>query len=115
MPAKGGEIEKAEVVIVGGGVIGLACAWRARQRGLDVRVLDRGAPGAASAVAAGMLSPATEAEFGEERLLELSLRAAETWPAFPPFAGMTRIRFGGSRLQPPLSPSRGTPRRTPQP
>ena len=32
-------------------------------------------------------------------------------PLFPPFAGMTRIRFGGSRPQPPLSPSSGTPRR----
>jgi hypothetical protein len=41
----------------------------------------------------------------------------ESWisgrsPAFPPFAGMTRIRFGGSQPQPPLSPSSGTPRRT---
>jgi glycine oxidase len=45
-------------------------------------VLDREAPGAATSVAAGMLSPATEAEFGEERLLELNLSAAEAWPAF---------------------------------
>ena len=74
--------ERFDAVVVGGGVIGLACAWRARQRGLDVVVLDCARPGAASPVAAGMLSPATETEFGEERLLELNLQALELWPAF---------------------------------
>jgi hypothetical protein len=29
---------------------------------------------------------------------------------FPPFAGMIRIRFGGSRDYPPLSRSNATPR-----
>ena len=43
----------ADVVVVGGGVIGLACAWRAAQLGLDVVVLERDRPGAgASGVAA---------------------------------------------------------------
>ena len=59
-----------DVVVVGGGVIGLACAWRAAQRGLRVLVLERDTPGAgASGVAAGMLAPVTEADFGEEELL----------------------------------------------
>ena len=72
-----------DVVVVGAGVIGLACAWRAAQRGLSVLVLDRDAPGAgASGVAAGMLAPVTEAEFGEEALLALNLAGAELWPAF---------------------------------
>jgi len=72
-----------DAVIVGGGVIGLACAWRAAEAGLDVVVLEREAPGAgASNVAAGMLAPVGEASWGEERLLELTMRSHELWPEF---------------------------------
>lgn len=71
----------ADVVVLGGGPIGLATAWRAGQRGLRVLVLDAGAP-AAWHVAAGMLAPATEAEYGEEALLELGLRSAASFEAF---------------------------------
>jgi glycine oxidase len=65
-------------------LIGLASAWRAAQRGLSVLVLERAAePGAgASHAAAGMLAPVTEADFGEERLVRLSLAARERWPGF---------------------------------
>ena len=76
----------ADVAIVGGGIIGLAVAWRARLRGLSVVVLERGAIGeeCASGVAAGMLAPVSEVEFGEagRRVLELGLRSARMWPAF---------------------------------
>jgi len=73
----------ADVIVVGGGVIGLSCAWRAAQRGLDVVVLERDRPGAgASGVAAGMLAPVGEATWGEDRLLELALESHATWPAF---------------------------------
>jgi glycine oxidase len=72
-----------DAVVVGGGVIGLASAWRAAQRGLSVLVLERDEPGAgASGVAAGMLAPVTEAEFGEEALLALTVEGARLWPAF---------------------------------
>jgi glycine oxidase len=72
-----------DVVVVGAGVIGLASAWRAAQRGLTVLVVERDEPGAgASGVAAGMLAPVTEAEFGEQALLELNLAGAQAWPAF---------------------------------
>ena len=73
-----------DVVVVGAGVIGLACAWRCAQRGVRVLVLERASePGAgASGVAAGMLAPVTEAEFGEEALLRLNLAGAELWSAF---------------------------------
>lgn len=77
------ESNEHDVVIVGAGVIGLSCAWRAAQRGLDVLVLERDRPGAgASNVAAGMLAPVGEASWGEERLLELALASHELWPAF---------------------------------
>ena len=74
---------RSDVAVVGGGIVGLACAWRAAQRGMSVVVLERDRFGAgASRVAAGMLAPVTEADFGEEALLDLNLAAAERWPAF---------------------------------
>jgi glycine oxidase len=73
----------SSVVVIGGGVIGLAAAWRAAQRGHAVCVLERGELGAGtSRVAAGMLAPVTEANAGELALLELGLRSARAWPAF---------------------------------
>jgi glycine oxidase len=73
---------RPDVAIVGGGPIGLACAWRAAQRGLRVVVLDAGDLPGAWRVAAGMLAPVAEAQFGEQQLLELNLRAAAGFPAF---------------------------------
>jgi glycine oxidase len=72
-----------DAIFVGGGVIGLACAWRAAARGLSVCVLERDRPAAgASGVAAGMLAPVGEASWGEERLLALNLESLRRWPAF---------------------------------
>src|SRR4051794_25824554 len=72
-----------DAVVIGGGLIGMACAWRAAERGMSVAVLERDAPGAgASGVAAGMLAPVTEADFGEEALLRLNLASRSMWPAF---------------------------------
>ena len=75
------EHAKPDVAVIGGGPIGLASAWRAVQRGLRVCVLDAGEPGAWH-VAAGMLAPVAEAQFGEDALLELSLRAAAGYASF---------------------------------
>lgn len=78
--------QTVDVAVVGGGVIGLAVAWRARQRGLSVAVLERGVVGGecASGVAAGMLAPVSEVEFGEagRNVLELGLRSARMWADF---------------------------------
>ena len=72
-----------DAVIVGAGVIGLACAWRAAERGMRVRVLERERPGAgASGVAAGMLAPVGEATWGEDRLLDIALASHALWPGF---------------------------------
>jgi glycine oxidase len=72
-----------DVVVVGGGAIGLCCAWRAAQRGLRVVVLDRARPPAgATRVAAGMLAPIGELAFGEPELLRMTLAASEVYPAF---------------------------------
>jgi glycine oxidase len=69
--------------VIGAGIAGLASAWRAAQSGLRVVVLERGEPGCgASSVAAGMLAPVTETDFGEDELLRLNLESAAMWPAF---------------------------------
>ena len=82
MPAR---TQNPDLIVVGGGVIGLAVAWRARERGLGVTLLERElAGGGTSRVAAGMLAPVSEVEFGEAggRMLELGLRSAALWPGF---------------------------------
>jgi glycine oxidase len=72
-----------DVVVIGGGVIGLSCAWRLAQGGARVAVLERGEPGGgATRVAAGMLAPVGELTFGEPELLELTLAAARLYPEF---------------------------------
>jgi glycine oxidase len=78
-------VDSTDLLVVGGGVIGLSIAWRARERGMSVRVLEREGTGSGtSRVAAGMLAPVAEAEFGEDgrRVLALGLRSAELWPVF---------------------------------
>ncbi len=78
-----GSPEALDAIVIGGGVIGLACAWRAALRGVRVRVLEREQPGAgASHVAAGMLAPVSEANWGEEALIRLALASASAWPRF---------------------------------
>ncbi len=77
------EKQSFDAVFVGGGVIGLSCAWRAAQRGARVAVLERAEPPAgATNVAAGMLAPVGELTFGEPDLLELTLAAAKLYPDF---------------------------------
>jgi len=74
---------RLDALVVGAGVIGLACAWRAAQRGLRVAVVDREAPGSGTTrVAAGMLAPIGEASWGEEALLDLNLASARLFPGF---------------------------------
>ncbi|MEP6464012.1 MAG: glycine oxidase ThiO [Frankiaceae bacterium] len=85
MPAKGAvpvTNGSRDVVVVGGGPIGLAVAWRAAQRGLSATVVDPSPGGGASWIAAGMLAAITEAHYGEERLLALNLDSARRYPAF---------------------------------
>jgi glycine oxidase len=71
-----------DVVIAGGGPIGLGIAWRCAQRGLTVTVADAPGDGGAYQAAAGMLAPVTEAAYGEERLLRLSQASLARYPSF---------------------------------
>ncbi|MGY1831527.1 glycine oxidase ThiO [Geodermatophilus sp. SYSU D01180] len=71
-----------DVAVAGGGLVGLAVAWRAARRGLSVTVVDDAPGSGASAAAAGMLAPVTEAGYREEPLLRLGLDSLARWPAF---------------------------------
>jgi glycine oxidase len=72
-----------DAVFVGGGVIGLASAWRAAQSGARVCVVERAEPPAgATNVAAGMLAPVSELSYGERDLLTMMLASGALWPDF---------------------------------
>ncbi|MFB7633308.1 glycine oxidase ThiO [Streptomyces sp. NPDC056149] len=71
-----------DVLVIGGGVIGLVTAWRAAGRGLRVAVADPAPGGGAALVAGGMLAAVTELHYGEETLLGLNLASAERYPRF---------------------------------
>ncbi|MFF4538589.1 glycine oxidase ThiO [Streptomyces aureus] len=72
----------SDVLVVGGGIIGLVTAWRAAQRGLATALVDPEPGGGAAQVAAGMLAAVTELHFGEETLLGLNLASARRYPDF---------------------------------
>ncbi len=73
----------SDVVVVGGGVIGLTVAWRLAVSGRAVTLVDPEPGRGASWAAAGMLAPVAEAHFGEEKLAAPHLvGAARAWPTF---------------------------------
>ncbi|WP_328893462.1 glycine oxidase ThiO [Streptomyces sp. NBC_00236] len=72
----------SDVLVIGGGIIGLVTAWRAAQRGLTTAVADPAPGGGAAQVAAGMLAAVTELHYGEEMLLGLNVASAARYPAF---------------------------------
>ena len=73
----------ADVIVVGAGLIGLSAAWEIAGRGAKVPVIEREVPGCgATRVAAGMLAPVGELDFGEPELLTMNLRSRELYPDF---------------------------------
>lgn len=75
--------KSANVVIVGGGVIGLAVARALAARGMTgVMVIERGSLGAeASSAAAGMLAPQAEADEADS-FFKLCCRSRDMYPVF---------------------------------
>jgi glycine oxidase len=84
------------LTVVGAGVIGLSCAWRAAAAGWRVVVLDPAPESGASWVAGGMLAPITEAWPGEERLLEIGVESLGLWPRFAAELGGAGLRTEGT-------------------
>ncbi len=71
-----------DVIVVGAGLIGLAIAFELAERGIGVRLYDRGEAGhAASWAGAGMLAPYTE-RITNEALLALCAASLQEYPAF---------------------------------
>ena len=74
---------RSEVIVVGGGITGLAVAYELAWRGREVLVLDRDdVAGVATRAAAGMLAPTSEADLTDRALLELELDSLARYPGF---------------------------------
>jgi glycine oxidase len=75
--------QAADVVIIGGGVIGLTIARSLRQRGVrDVTLIERGQPGAeASWAAGGMLAPQLELD-RQDQFFQFACASRDLYPEF---------------------------------
>ncbi len=73
-----------DAIVVGGGLIGLSIAFDLDRRGASTAVIEAGPQVGRSAswVAAGMLAPVGELDFGEPALLEINLASADLYPDF---------------------------------
>lgn len=71
-----------DVAVVGGGIIGLATAWRIARSGRTVRLFDPAPARGATFAAAGMLAPVSEYHYQEDTLLPLMLASAARYPEF---------------------------------
>jgi glycine oxidase len=71
-----------QIVVVGGGVIGLSVAWWLARAGRRVAVVDPAPMSGGSWVAGGMLAPVAESLPGEEGVLAIGSASLREWPAF---------------------------------
>jgi len=72
-----------DVLIVGGGTIGLATGFELVRQGVPVTIFDRGKAGRGTSwQAAGMLAPDAEIGFEELELYRLSRESLRRWPDF---------------------------------
>jgi len=71
-----------DLVIIGGGIVGLTTAREAARAGMAVTVVDPTPTHGASFAAAGMIAPLTEYHIGDERLTPLLVEAARIWPDY---------------------------------
>ncbi len=84
-----------DVIVVGGGVVGAACAHALAHRGIAVTVLEPGPEaGAATPAAAGMLAPFAEAE-PDDPMLAFAVRARDLYAELvPALEDETGLRLG---------------------
>jgi len=72
-----------DVIVVGGGTVGLGIGFELVRRGLPVTLFDRGRAGRGTSwQAAGMLAPDAEIGFEERELYDLNRESLRRWPAF---------------------------------
>ncbi|HEY6571763.1 MAG TPA: FAD-dependent oxidoreductase, partial [Candidatus Eisenbacteria bacterium] len=69
-----------EILIIGGGVVGLALGWRLRQEGARVSIVERGSCGRSTGWAsAGLVQAAPDVTARAPELLALTLPAQRAW------------------------------------
>lgn len=72
-----------DVIIVGGGTIGLGIGFELVRRGTPVTIFEKDQAGRGTSYqAAGMLAPDAEIEFEEQELYELNRESLRRWPDF---------------------------------
>jgi glycine oxidase len=72
----------ADLLVLGGGAIGLSVAWKASCEGFTVTLIDPAPGKGAMWAAAGMLASAAESHFGEEHHVALLSAASAQWSSF---------------------------------
>ena len=86
-----------DVVVIGGGIIGLSSATAIARRGLRVALVSEPRTGEASAAAAGMLAPSVEKSSGPAH--RFAIAARDMYPAYlEDLADLTGIRVPLNRL-----------------
>ncbi len=96
-PEAGLSRARPEVIVVGGGLIGLASALALAERGLTVSLLGERRPGEASPAAAGMLAPSVERASGPAH--DFAIAARDRYPDYLSWiAERTGIRVPLNRL-----------------
>ncbi|HEY9428482.1 MAG TPA: glycine oxidase ThiO [Gemmatimonadaceae bacterium] len=88
-----GSVHGADVVIIGGGLVGLATAAALGERGADVTLVEDSRKGMASTAAAGMLAPAMERGSAGSAAHAFALAARDLYPSYlAALAEVTGIR-----------------------
>jgi len=72
--------QTTDVLVIGCGLVGLACAAAAAERGLNVRIVGEPRVGAASLAAAGLLAPSIEREEGHAS--DFGTAARDRYPTY---------------------------------
>src|SRR5438045_1999377 len=70
----------ADVLVAGAGLIGLACAVAAAERGLTVQLIGEPLPGESSPAGAGLLAPSIEREEGHAS--DFAAAARDRYPSY---------------------------------
>lgn len=87
-------VEAADVVVVGGGVMGLATAWELTRRGLRPVVLERHVRGHTEGASHGATRNFNDA-YDDDHYLDLLVRARAGWDALGPVGGEPLLRLHG--------------------
>jgi glycine/D-amino acid oxidase-like deaminating enzyme len=85
-----------DVVVVGGGIVGMAVAAELGRRGHGVRVLERSAAAAATGSSKGTARFRQLADYPDESFLDLGIRAREIWGDMETVAGERIFRRTGN-------------------